>query len=369
MISIKRSWLNDEQRERAREISQLEGEGKSLPWNWPAFFLMGFWALSQGLWSAFFRLMWGSKWTYIVLVVSTIIVISNSMLGLLIALAYVAFACGRYGNELNYIVKGGEIGSHAVPSSAFRYTAAYPSGALGVLVVLAGLAVVAYGFNRAARYTRMMEEHSPERCEEGLDSPFFADNRIVVSDISYTSEDDVSLTYSGFLTTMRGTVSGHEVEKLKRELDDAECGAETYGESLVFFEEASQLSHVLWCVSFHEHLQRERQKCMWTYMQGAFVSVTGLAIFVTARRKKHVAVLTCGSIVQRSEEWAAFVSIGAFGSGIAGFAGRGLRRGQASLGFQADLPATTERPWLRNRGARRSLAEFGVRQGGEQVLT
>jgi len=82
MISPESRWLNNEQRARAREVAELEAAGKHPQWNWTATLLIGIWAMTQGLWRAFVMLLWTSKWTYVMLLVSLALVSREACLAI-----------------------------------------------------------------------------------------------------------------------------------------------------------------------------------------------------------------------------------------------------------------------------------------------
>lgn len=98
--------LDDAQRNRAREAAVLRATGKRLAWNWSACLMMGIWALQMGIWPAFIRMLWSTRWTYVITGLGIVLCLFDFWPAFLLVFAYVAYVCGRYGSELDYIVTG-----------------------------------------------------------------------------------------------------------------------------------------------------------------------------------------------------------------------------------------------------------------------
>lgn len=146
MLTAESRWLNDDQRSRAREVMDFRNAGKQVGWNHAAATFMGFWALREGLWWALGWVLWSSKWTYAVLLAFVALVfvlpqfVAVAWLGVFL---YVSYISGRYGNELKYIIKGGEPALTDGRSSLWIWVIGWYFLTWGIVLMLSAASVVA----------------------------------------------------------------------------------------------------------------------------------------------------------------------------------------------------------------------------------
>ncbi len=123
-------------------VAKMRAKGQRFAWNWPATFLMGFWALHHGLYWTFFKKLWSDKWTWIVLIGSIIMawpgLDGSEAEALLVVFGYVGLWCGRYANEMLFIEKGVVPAKEMVAlRGATLFVAAYL-----LLIAIAGLGFI-----------------------------------------------------------------------------------------------------------------------------------------------------------------------------------------------------------------------------------
>lgn len=284
MINLKAVAQNQEQRARLAEIEEIHGRGDFLAWNWPATFLMGLWALGSKVWWAFFRFLWASGATWLVLASSVVVAFGDFRLSLALVLGYVAYISGRYGNALKYIVHGQPTQSDR-QSTVLILRPLYRSGLLGLLIALAGLALLASGINRISRIGHLMDSWI-ERCEGHLDRYRFGENR-VVSDIAFTGPDDVSFKYAGFVKGKWGIVSSpSELVELQAELDRVKSQADSLHIKFAVDKEKSAIQEVVSSAYDMKELGQRWRRELFACISDGMVLIAGLVILVTGRRKK-----------------------------------------------------------------------------------